>query len=873
MKRLLPTLALLGLTASAQCVDTDQAQVIAASFFQSHRQGPARAQSTVAPVLAYTAETEGTPSFYVFNRSETAQGFVIINADSATDMPIIGYSETSSFDPDNLPDNFRWWLEQYEGNGVAKAPLRAPQHRADQGPLLRTQWAQEEPFNSAIRDTKGDQYLFVTGCTATSMAQIMKYYEYPTRGTGSNTYTVHYTNGDLSFSANFGATTYDWASMLDVYEKDFEGNPKNYNTTQANAVAKLMFHAGVAEGVAYSSESSGANDRSSAKALIDHFSYDKSMLRAERKYYTDEEWDDIIYSEIAAGRPVMYSGTTTKDEGHSFLVHGYRASDGLYAINWGWGGLSDGYFALQGTDALRPNAQGTGGALSGLGFVNNQSINYNIRPNEEGDYTMQVAVGVPPNTSEADAFKFGSDPQLATTLSSVSVDRSKGDQTFYYHYNTYNYGFAPITVRFGAVLRHVVTGQLFPTITFNHTDSDPKYDDNLNIKPNGMMTWTYQGSEPYSRFSTSILPYNGVYEVLPAYTTDKGATFHLTRTLVSQVHPTITITGAKDAVAVPVEFDIDDTTVTVGKSTNITHSPQYTGEIEYTTSNHAIALVDRDGLVRGLAVGQVVITAKAKGDKNYLPTEKSFLIHVTNHIIREAEVNITETTFNVGDRVHITHPADYTGKITYTATPAGVVSISSDGTITALAEGYATIRVQGELTFDYKAFDRTFNVTVKGKPALTKQLCFTEYPVIGTENIASPDNFALKMKIRNNSGATLAPAEIYIKATCDGGSYTLSTGYGSLPADYEDAILYDLAPIKNDFTPGNTYTLDFYLDEAMTRPMNCPHLTYYYGFPAAQKPEPTCSDLARIIAGAKKNKDGKASLRLIETMIRNILGM
>lgn len=865
MKRLLPALALLGLTASAQCVDTDQAQAIAASFFQSHRQGPARAQSTVAPVLAYTAETEGTPSFYVFNRSETAQGFVIINADSTTDMPIIGYSETSSFDPDNLPDNFRWWLEQYEGNGVAKAPLRAPQHRADQGPLLRTQWAQEDPFNSAIRDTKGDQYVFVTGCTATSMAQIMKYYEYPTRGTGSNTYTVHYSNGDLSFSANFGATTYDWASMLDVYEKDFEGNPKNYNSTQANAVAKLMFHAGVAEDVVYSSESSGASDRSSAQALINHFSYDKSMLRAERKYYTDEEWDDIIYSEIAAGRPVMYSGTTTKDEGHSFLIHGYRASDGLYAINWGWGGLSDGYFALQGTDALRPNTQGTGGAHSGLGFSERQTINYNIRPNQGGQYAVQLAVSVPQSTPGAAPFKFGTDPKLASTISSYTVNRAaSGDRTLYYDFYPCNVGFADVTMRYGVILRHTITGQIYTTWTY----AEP-----ITLEPLTMNRWTNSGPEPFSKFSTTILPYNGTYEVLPACSTDNGATWFPIRVVKSFTLPTITITGGADAQRIEVPFEIEDTQVEYGKTISITHPESYTGKVTYTSSNPAVAMVDAFGVVSGRDIGHAQITAVAEGDTHYLPTTKAFTIHVTNHIIREAEVNITETTFNVGDRVHITHPADYTGKITYTATPAGIVSISSDGTITALAEGYATIRVQGELTFDYKAFDRTFNVTVKGKPALTKQLCFTEYPVIGTENIASPDNFALKMKIRNNSGATLAPAEIYIKATCNGGIYTLSTGYASLPADYEDAILYDLAPIKNDFIPGNTYTLDFYLDEAMTRPMNCPHLTYYYGFPTAQKPEPTCSDLARIIAGAKTSKDGKASLRLIETMIRNILGM
>ena len=74
--------------------------------------------------------------------------------------------------------------------------------------------------------------------------------------------------------------------------------------------------------------------------------------------YTYDNWIDLIYNELYQGRPVVYGGEGT-DVGHEFVCDGYMYEGGdLFHINWGWGGMSDGYFVLS---VLNPDEQGIGG--------------------------------------------------------------------------------------------------------------------------------------------------------------------------------------------------------------------------------------------------------------------------------------------------------------------------------------------------------------------------------------------------------------------------------------------------------------------------------------------------------------------------------
>lgn len=72
-------------------------------------------------------------------------------------------------------------------------------------------------------------------------------------------------------TANFGATTYDWANMLDTYT---EGQ---YSDTQAKAVATLMLHCGIAAQMNYSSTGSGTGNYKACNALKQYFNYHSNI--------------------------------------------------------------------------------------------------------------------------------------------------------------------------------------------------------------------------------------------------------------------------------------------------------------------------------------------------------------------------------------------------------------------------------------------------------------------------------------------------------------------------------------------------------------------------------------------------------------------
>lgn len=581
MKHLLSLLALAAASgAYAQGLSSDDARQRAAEFFtqQSAAAGPHRAPAKIDPVLAYTIEGDGSPCLYVFNRAADADGFVIINADAAAEVPILGYSESTAFDSENLPDNFRWWLEQYKENGVSKAPAKV--NRSNIATLLKTQWNQQEPYNLAIPQLSPTSVRFPTGCTATAMAQVMKFYNYPTHGTGSKEYKIAtwiLQNGDRvtpTFQADFANTTYDWANMINDYKQ-------GYTSAQANAVATLMYHAGVAEHATYGKKATSADDRQSAIALINHFNYDKSMLRGERGYFTDEEWEEVVYSELAANRPVLYAGSTVQEEGHSFVCDGYK--DGLFHINWGWGGLSDGYYALTGSEALTPSHQGTGGADSGGGFSCYQSINYNIQPDHAGSFANQIAL--------KNEFRIGYEKLVTDKVSSATIDRSvsKADKTFYYRVSPYNYGFDDVQLRYGIVLRHKTTGTTYGSSEFGFTLSPSK-----NAEAYYPVSQTDDTPQRYASFSTSIAKADGVYEVLPAYTTDNGSTWQLMKLMPGTEIPEITIKNTPDVN--PDEIVLTDELCfrdcpTVGQD-NVVYSPSDLS-INATLTNRSAEIVQR----------------------------------------------------------------------------------------------------------------------------------------------------------------------------------------------------------------------------------------------------------------------------------------
>lgn len=799
---LLSLFACSAMTMSAQQLDSEQAAQAARAFFASHASTSAhRAPALVNPELAYASSATAATHLYIFNRDAEAKGFVIINADSA-DGEVYGYSADGHFSIADAPDNFRWWLSKIEAYGAAR---RSPSSgaRTSIAPIVEARWAQDAPFNSAI-PTLGSGYKpFVAGCTSIAMSQVMKHYNFPTHGKGQNSYTCgtwQLQGGNKvtpQFSADFEATTYDWENMLNDYSD-------GYNATQAAAVATLVYHAGAAENTSYGQETSSADDRNSGKAMIEHFCYDKSMLRAEHAFYTDEEWDDILYAEMAAGRPVIYSGQDGEDlrtsSGHTFVCDGYDATTGYYSINWGWGGSFNGNFPLIGTKALSPNGTGIGGSSADASYRFHQSINYNIKPDDGGDYAYQLGVW--------DYVTMATDKDLCNTVTHVSVDRAGGnDRTLYYTFTPYNYGFSTIDFEYGVMLRNVITGDAYPFHAFTMDDLAPG---------------NYGSYTPYPSFSTEELPYNGTYEVVPVYRADASSEWTPMRQRVEQPELQIVVTGAEDAPLVDVPFTLSSSVVQVGKTLSIAPSAYYTGTYTYTTSAPEVATVSADGVITGHTLGHATITAEAAGDAHFNATVKTFDIEVVEHIVRPVVITIDDTRLNVGEEATITVTSGYDGEVTYEVADADVVSIDSEGHVVALAEGQTTVTVTAPATYDYAGAVETFIITVSTAPELVDGLCFYDNPTVGGDNVVdTAEDFVLRMPLINNTTAALSNVFAYYYLEVDGGAYLAAgQGYSKIPAGYKDVAEVDFSSKFDYLTPGKEYTVEFYSDNRLTIPMN-----------------------------------------------------
>ena len=105
--------------------------------------------------------------------------------------------------------------------------------------------------------------------------------------------------------------------MTDTYGKES-------TEEQRNAVARLMYDVGVACDMQYHPQGSGALSTAAVAALQRYFGYSRSANLLFREYYTIDEWEDTVYSSLAQGLPVLYSGVTSTGEGHAFVCDGYR---------------------------------------------------------------------------------------------------------------------------------------------------------------------------------------------------------------------------------------------------------------------------------------------------------------------------------------------------------------------------------------------------------------------------------------------------------------------------------------------------------------------------------------------------------------------
>ena len=332
-----------------------------------------KSASRSMPDLLYTESAGDLNVAYILAGSD-GEGYVVLAADDIFPA-VLGYSDSGSFDASSIPPAMQAWMQEYGrqltyavDNGRQSAGVsRAVDHQSI-APLCEALWNQSAPFSDNCPTINGKHC--PSGCTATAMAEVMYAHKWPEKGTGVNTYTSAGVNEQLTF--DFGATTFDWDNMLPLYSP-------GYSHVQGAAVATLLEACGNAALMDYGASASGAYTYDALYGMVKFLGYDKSATQLMRDYFLSAEWDNIIYGELAAGRPVIYSGYTSDlTAGHTFVVDGYD-KDGYYHLNWGWSGMSNGYFLLTGLD---PADQGIGGSSSGYNYYQNALVG--IMPAKEG---------------------------------------------------------------------------------------------------------------------------------------------------------------------------------------------------------------------------------------------------------------------------------------------------------------------------------------------------------------------------------------------------------------------------------------------------------------------------------------------------------
>lgn len=326
-------------------------------------------------------------SYYVFPNANS-KGFTIVSGDDR--LPeIVGYSSQGSYDENNLPEGFVSFMKAYQNlyNKVNLGDAEALKNLAEikawrnkknasaastsaVAPLLgNIEWDQTSPYNNMC--PKYDSvHVAATGCVATAMAQVMAYYKYPKQLKADIPGYVNRWNGIPmeipTITREEGV--YDWDNMLPKYNKE-----ANATQQQKDAVAKLMYHCGAAVQMNYGPESAASV---SATKLAKYFGYDADlMMDLNRSTFSLDKWMQIIDTELAAGRPVLYSGQAS-DGGHQFICDG-KDGEGLYHINWGWSGSQNGYFDLS---LLNPEKGGTGSGSSTEGYNRLCSMTIGIAP-------------------------------------------------------------------------------------------------------------------------------------------------------------------------------------------------------------------------------------------------------------------------------------------------------------------------------------------------------------------------------------------------------------------------------------------------------------------------------------------------------------
>lgn len=386
---------LLGTVLYAGPVSRERALQVAEKVF-----GTSSATKSAAPGLkiVWDGEFEQTkaavdPALYVVTRD--GGGFLIV-AGNDNVQPVLGLSFENDFKVEGMPENVRWWMEQYKRyvrSAVSATPeindqwAQFAQTKALADPVTpgtpgltdeftnsRTnEWDQKNPANFYCPKVEDQEYTSVCGCVALATAEVMVWFGNGNLAEVSGTIPGYNYTSSNSKSVDVPGRildhfVYDWAGMKALTTPEsfynqissWTGAPtindnKYYGgstegtslTALGENLAHLLFDIGSLVQAEYNyNPGTGAYSGDIVNNVGPFMGYNNTARYVSKDEYTNGQWAKMVKDEITL-RPVIYTGSGTPG-GHAYVADGFANYGGnqLFHFNLGWGGSCNGYYTL-----------------------------------------------------------------------------------------------------------------------------------------------------------------------------------------------------------------------------------------------------------------------------------------------------------------------------------------------------------------------------------------------------------------------------------------------------------------------------------------------------------------------------------------------
>jgi|GEM_PF-1032985 hypothetical protein len=270
------------------------------------------------------------------------QGFIII---SETNHDVIGFSFENNFAASGTGErSISDDLVQY-ANTIAYQKIRINGAKdAIYGPYVYNMWGQVNCTDNQGHSINVTNIYtpshYAVGCVAISQATILKHYNWPPKGVGSESYSDNLGSSTGTYVADFAQTEYRLEQALDRYRG------KSSELVEREIAGLAAYHSAVALNMNFESNGSTSNVNKIPTALATYFRF--TALYKDRS--ASSFWT-ILDSNMVWGKPAVLAVENSSGSGHSIVCDGLKIEDGVYYyhLNMGWWGTSNGWYQIRGS--------------------------------------------------------------------------------------------------------------------------------------------------------------------------------------------------------------------------------------------------------------------------------------------------------------------------------------------------------------------------------------------------------------------------------------------------------------------------------------------------------------------------------------------